>query len=103
MRPFDYTRARTLTDAAQITTDPDTAPIAGGTNLLDLMKLQVETPRQLADINRIGLGEIEDSDSDVGQLADARHPGEVGRGTTRAELHLALQLTARADAEDRVD
>ena len=72
MRPFDYTRARTLTDAAQITTDPDTAPIAGGTNLLDLMKLQVETPRQLADINRIGLGEIEDSDNgglSIGALA----------------------------------
>ncbi len=39
---------------------PDGAmAIAGGTNLLDLMKLQVETPDQLVDINRLSLGGIE--------------------------------------------
>ena len=35
--------------------------IAGGTNLLDLMKLQVETPEQLIDINHIGLDAIEET------------------------------------------
>lgn len=46
--------------------------IAGGTNLLDLMKLQVETPSQLSDINRIGFGEIIDTDNGglrIGALA----------------------------------
>ena len=72
MKPFQYTRARTLTDAAQITTQDDAIPIAGGTNLLDLMKLQVVTPDELADINRIGFGEIEntgDGGLSIGALA----------------------------------
>jgi xanthine dehydrogenase YagS FAD-binding subunit len=34
-------------------------PIAGGTNLLDLMKLEIETPDELVDINRLPLGGIE--------------------------------------------
>ena len=62
MRPFSYARARTLEDAARLTRDEGAIPIAGGTNLLDLMKLQVETPDALADINRIGFGGIEETD-----------------------------------------
>lgn len=72
MRPFSYTRARTLTDAAQTVSDEGAMAIAGGTNLLDLMKLQVETPSQLADINRVGFAEIEDTDDgglSIGALA----------------------------------
>ena len=81
MRPFSYTRARTLDDAAQLTHDDTALAIAGGTNLLDLMKLQVETPETLADINRIGFGGIEDTDDgglSIGALASntetAVHP-----------------------------
>ena len=72
MRPFGYSRARTLSDAAQVTVDQDAMVIAGGTNLLDLMKLQVEKPGQLADINRIGFGKIkdlEDGGLSIGALA----------------------------------
>ena len=72
MRPFSYTRARTLTDASQTVSDDRAMAIAGGTNLLDLMKLQVETPSQLADINRVGFAEIEDTDDgglSIGALA----------------------------------
>ena len=52
MRPFQYERARTLGDAARLVAGADAMAIAGGTNLLDLMKLQVETPGELVDINR---------------------------------------------------
>jgi xanthine dehydrogenase YagS FAD-binding subunit len=38
---------------------PDAKFIAGGTNLLDLMKLQIETPQHLIDVNGLGLHEIE--------------------------------------------
>ncbi|RJE81435.1 xanthine dehydrogenase family protein subunit M [Paracoccus sp. JM45] len=55
MRAFDYTRASALPDAVAA----DAKLIAGGTNLLDLMKLEVETPDSLLDINRIGLDLIE--------------------------------------------
>ena len=72
MKPFQYSRARSLAEASQIVGDEGALAIAGGTNLLDLMKLQVEKPDQLADINRIGLAEIEDTDEGglrIGALA----------------------------------
>ena len=54
MRPFAYTRAE---DAAAALAAGGRF-IAGGTNLLDLMKLQVETPDALVDINHVGLDAI---------------------------------------------
>ena len=59
MKPFTFSRASGPEQAAQAGTGPDAKFIAGGTNLLDLMKLQVETPETLIDINRIGLDQIE--------------------------------------------
>lgn len=58
MRPFEYSRADDLDHAARLTA-AGARPIAGGTNLLDLMKLEVETPGALVDINRLPLGGIE--------------------------------------------
>ncbi len=55
MRPFDYVRAETTSDALRA----DGRIIAGGTNLLDLMKLEVETPERLIDVTRLDLREIE--------------------------------------------
>ena len=60
MRPFHYLRAHSPGEAAALAATDDSMLIAGGTNLLDLMKLQVETPGQLADIGRIGFAEILD-------------------------------------------
>lgn len=62
MRPFAYARARSAAEAASHAAALDTALIAGGTNLIDLMKLEVEAPAQLCDITRTGLDEITDSD-----------------------------------------
>ncbi|WP_299308213.1 xanthine dehydrogenase family protein subunit M [uncultured Croceicoccus sp.] len=61
MRPFEYQRCDTVTDARQAGAGGSRF-IAGGTNLLDLMKLQIETPQDLADINRIGLDTIDETD-----------------------------------------
>lgn len=61
MRPFDYQRADSLAHAGQLTAGPDALALAGGTNLVDLMKLQVETPQTLVDIGRLSLGGIEDA------------------------------------------
>jgi xanthine dehydrogenase YagS FAD-binding subunit len=60
MRPFDYQRAERLEHAAQLTAEVDAFALAGGTNLVDLMKLQVETPQTLVDIGRLPLGTIGD-------------------------------------------
>src|SRR5438874_885797 len=66
MERFQYTRARTIPEAigiaAQSTTAQQGAPVrfvAGGTTLVDLMKLDVERPTRLVDINHLGLNKIE--------------------------------------------
>lgn len=60
MRPFTYERAASPADAARAASrQPGARFIAGGTNLLDLMKLQIETPAHLIDVNRLGLDRIE--------------------------------------------
>jgi xanthine dehydrogenase YagS FAD-binding subunit len=61
MRAFIFERAATTARAATVSAKPGAKIIAGGTNLLDLMKLQVETPMQLVDINRLPLDKIEDT------------------------------------------
>jgi len=60
MKAFTYERATTPAEAAAAAArTPGAKFIAGGTNLLDLMKLQIETPRHLIDVNRLGLDRIE--------------------------------------------
>jgi xanthine dehydrogenase YagS FAD-binding subunit len=61
MKAFTYQRAETAERAAAAAVRPGAKIIAGGTNLLDLMKLQVETPSKLVDINRLSLDKIEDT------------------------------------------
>ena len=60
MKPFTYERARTPAEAAAAASRTAGARfIAGGTNLLDLMKLQIETPGHLIDVNGLALDKIE--------------------------------------------
>ena len=62
MRPFSYERAKSVTEAVDtVAHRPGGRFIAGGTNLLDLMKLQIEVPGHLVDINGLGLDKIEDT------------------------------------------
>jgi xanthine dehydrogenase YagS FAD-binding subunit len=60
MRSFTYERARTPAEAAATATRrPGARFIAGGTNLLDLMKLEIEAPTHLIDVNGLALDKIE--------------------------------------------
>ena len=60
MKAFTYERPATVRDAARLAAErPNAKFIAGGTNLLDLMKLQVETPTTLIDVNRLPLDTVE--------------------------------------------
>jgi xanthine dehydrogenase YagS FAD-binding subunit len=61
MKAFTYQRADSTTHAAVAALKPGAKVIAGGTNLLDLMKLQVETPSNLVDINRLPLDKIDET------------------------------------------
>jgi xanthine dehydrogenase YagS FAD-binding subunit len=60
MKPFTYERAQSPDGAAATAARiPGARFVAGGTNLLDLMKLQIETPAHLIDVNRLALDRIE--------------------------------------------
>jgi xanthine dehydrogenase YagS FAD-binding subunit len=60
MRPFTYERVNSPADAAAAAARTEGAKfIAGGTNLLDLMKLEIETPAHLIDVNGLALDKIE--------------------------------------------
>ncbi|MDQ2736770.1 MAG: xanthine dehydrogenase family protein subunit M [Pseudomonadota bacterium] len=63
MKAFTYERVDSPQAAARaVAATPGARFIAGGTNLLDLMKLQIETPQHLVDVNRVCLDHIEDAD-----------------------------------------
>jgi xanthine dehydrogenase YagS FAD-binding subunit len=57
MRPYTYAQARTIREAVR-GAGPETAFLAGGTTLVDLMKLEVMTPERVVDINRLPLDGI---------------------------------------------
>lgn len=59
MHPFNYTAVTRQGEAISAAANPAAAYLAGGTNLLDDMKLGVETPRELIDINALPLARIE--------------------------------------------
>jgi len=60
VKSFTYERATSAADAAaKAASTPGAHFIAGGTNLLDLMKLEIETPRHLIDVNHLGFDRIE--------------------------------------------
>ena len=60
MKAFTYERATSPAQAAEAAArKPDARFIAGGTNLLDLMKLEIETPQHLIDVNGLALDSIE--------------------------------------------
>ncbi|MFW2349788.1 FAD binding domain-containing protein [Qipengyuania sp.] len=86
MRPFAYGRPRSVEEATRAIADESAMAIAGGTNLLDLMKLQVETPEKLADINRLGFGQIEDTQA-----------GGLSLGALATNTATAVHPRVRAD------
>src|SRR5471030_3200889 len=71
MRPFEFTTALDASDALRSAgADPRTAFVAGGTTLIDLMNLEVETPHRLVDINRLS-----DSDPSLAKIAELPNGG----------------------------
>src|SRR6516162_9741014 len=59
---FQYVRASSIADAVSLLADSPTAKfVAGGTNLIDLMKMDVEQPSKLIDISRLELDKVEDA------------------------------------------
>src|SRR6516164_857224 len=59
---FEYARATDVADAVrQLAGDPNAKFVAGGTNLIDLMKMDVERPTKVIDITRLPLKQVENT------------------------------------------
>lgn len=105
MNRFSYHRAESLEDAVRVlAADPAARVVAGGTNLVDLMKYDVETPSTLVDVTRIaGLDGIDDT-GDGGLRIGALVPNSVvaydERVTSRYPL-LASAILAGATPQLR--
>ena len=97
MKPFTYERAESPAEAAAAAARTQGAKfIAGGTNLLDLMKLEIETPAHLIDVNGLALDKIETTSGRriAHRRAGAQHRSR--RGSARAAgLWRALAGAAR--------
>lgn len=66
MRPFTYVRASSVGDAVSgYAKAPETCFLAGGTNLIDLMKMGVERPARLIDVSHLPLTSIEEHEDGV--------------------------------------
>src|SRR4051812_4035360 len=61
MRPFAYERASDAAGAVAAVAQPGAMYLGGGTNLVDLMKLGVESPERLVDVSRLPYDRIEEA------------------------------------------
>jgi xanthine dehydrogenase YagS FAD-binding subunit len=77
MRPFTYERATDAASAVRSAAEtPNAKFIAGGTNLLDLMKLEIEHPAHLIDVGRLPMAAIEETPEGglrIGAMATNSH------------------------------
>ena len=86
MKSFEYTRPTDLGSAVvTLANVPSSMPIAGGTNLVDLLRLGVERPEVVVDISRLGLDDVEEA-ADGGL--------RIGAGVSNS--HLAAHPLVRA-------
>ncbi|MER9565148.1 xanthine dehydrogenase family protein subunit M [Mesorhizobium sp. M0571] len=84
MKPFRYERASGVASACATAAAPGAKFIAGGTNLIDLMKLQIETPELLVDIGLLPLADIIESTGEGGL--------RIGAGVTNSALAADMRV-----------
>jgi xanthine dehydrogenase YagS FAD-binding subunit len=92
MTPFSYLRPGDPAAAiAAQAAEPRSRFLAGGTNLVDLMKEGVETPMQLIDVNRLGLDAIEQRPTGLRLGALARNADTASHPLVRQQFPLVAQ------------
>lgn len=92
MRPFKYERANDAATAVKsVSADNSAKFLAGGTNILDLMKEDVERPSALVDITRISLSQIKNSNGGVSLGALAKNTETANHPIVRQNFPLLAQ------------
>ena len=103
MNRYDFMRAETVQDAVAALAASGAHAIAGGTNLVDLMKYEVERPTRLVDLSRLPLDKIEETDDGglkLGALASNADTAYDARVAERYPL-LASAILAGASPQLR--
>lgn len=102
MKPFAYTRAASQQAAIQAVAQPNAKFLAGGTNLIDLMKENVEQPSRLVDINRLELSRIAEHEGGLRLGALAKNSDTANHRLVRERYPLVSQaILAGASAQLR--
>jgi xanthine dehydrogenase YagS FAD-binding subunit len=103
MRSFTYERVMDARDAVAAAGRPGAKFISGGTNLLDLMKLEIERPGHLVDISRLPLRDIEElPDGGLRIGAQAANSDTAGDARVRTRYPVLTQaLVAGASGQLR--
>jgi xanthine dehydrogenase YagS FAD-binding subunit len=92
MRPFKYVRASDASEAARaVAANPQAKFLAGGTNILDLMKEDVERPNELVDLTRLKLSEIKAASGGVSIGALAKNTDTANHPLIRRNYPLLTQ------------
>ncbi|HEX4440120.1 MAG TPA: FAD binding domain-containing protein, partial [Thermoanaerobaculia bacterium] len=103
MRPFSYIRAADAAGAVRAAADhPHSRFLAGGTNLLDLMKEDVERPTELIDVTRLDLAAIRETGGGVSIGALAKNADTANHPLIRTRYPLLTKaIVAGASAQLR--
>jgi xanthine dehydrogenase YagS FAD-binding subunit len=91
VKPFAYERADSLGHALALAARPGARFIAGGTNLVDLMKLEVETPELLVDVTGLPMAEVTETEDAVRVGATVRNSDMVVHPLVRARFPVLVE------------
>ncbi len=102
MKAFDYARPATADEALALLAEPGTTALAGGTNLVDLMRLGVARPDRVVDVDRLGSTEVVERDGSLWVGAGVRNSDLAAHPVVRERLPaLARALLAAASGQLR--
>src|SRR5688500_18275116 len=103
MRPFKYVRSDDPAGAVQAVSRNQTAKfVAGGTNILDLMKEDIERPTELVDITRLNLAQIKSTSNGVSIGALAKNTDTANHSVIRQQFPLlSMAILAGASGQLR--
>src|SRR4051794_30367494 len=91
MRPLSYARPQNVDDAiAMVRADPSSAFLAGGTTEVDLVRIGVEHPDLLVDINELPLAEIEEMEGGGLRIGALARMSDVARAAVVRERYPAI-------------
>lgn len=103
MRPFDYVRIRDVDSAiAEVSKDPGSAFLAGGTTEVDLIRLGVTRPDRLVDINELPLADLEELQGGGLRIGALARMSDVARAPQIVQRYPAISQALLLGASEQL-